>query len=198
MKNNKLILIVILLAAGVWWNFFNLKEMVNQWTQAPGYFSRNMRSFFSDENLMKIQEVRWNAFGEKREDILSKIYYNKGYIIVDNFFSYVSYFMPRSYFQAGDGTRFSPKGVEPIAGILFPFWVIGLISIVKDKNFKPLYLVLGISLFAFLLGQRNLAFLFPVMLVYIYIAAKSLGKKQFIFVLVYALFVIGRVIWLKS
>ena len=181
MKNNKLILIVFLLTAGIWWNFFNLKEMVVQWSQAPDYFSKNMRSFFSDENLMKIHTFILLFLNRILCDIKIKFPV-----------------MPRSYFQAGDGTKFSPKGVEPIAGILFPFWIMGLISIIKDKYFKPLYLVLGTSLFAFLLGQRNLAFLFPVMLVYIYIASKSLGKKQFIFVLLYTLFIIGRVIWLKS
>ncbi|AKM82824.1 hypothetical protein A2422_02545 [Candidatus Woesebacteria bacterium RIFOXYC1_FULL_31_51] len=197
MKNKKTLLLIIL-TAGFWWNLFNLKSIVLEWKMAPSYFKKNISSIFSSDNLMKIQEVRWNAFGNEKEDLLSKIYYNKVYVMLDNFFSFLSYTSPRPYFQAGDGTRFSPSGVEPIAGILFPFWVLGLISLIKNRNFKLIFWTLGISLFTFLLGKRNLAFLLPVLLIYINIASKSVNRKYLILAVLYMLFIIGRVIWLKN
>ena len=197
MKNLKFI-VLILLTAGFWWNIFNVKDILIEWRNAPTYFKKNISSFFSSENLMKVEEARWYAFGEKNEELISKIYYNKAYVLADNFFSFLSYSTPRPYFQSGDGTKFSPRGVEPVAGLLFPFWIFGLISLIKEKKLKPILWTLGITFFAFLLGQRNFAFLLPVLIIYVYIASKSLNKKYLAGILIYLIFIIGRVLWLKS
>jgi hypothetical protein len=198
MKKKINFFLILLLTAGIWWNLFNIKNIILEWKDIPNLVKNNLSLIFSLDNQAKLYEVRWNAFGMKKENILSKIFYNKGYILVDNLFSFLSYTSPRMYFQAGDGTRFSPPNVEPLAGILFPFWVIGIIFLIKKNKFKPIVLTLLFSFLAFLIGIRTFAFLLPILIIYTFIASEVLNKKYLIFIVSYLIFIIGRVIWLKS
>lgn len=198
MKKKINFFLILLLTAGIWWNLFNIKYLFPEWKNIPNLVKNNLSLIFSPDNQVKLYEVRWNAFGENKGNLLSKIFYNKGYILVDNLFSFLSYASPRMYFQAGDGTRFSPLNVEPLAGILFPFWVIGIISLIKKNKFKPIVLTLLFSFLAFLIGIRTFAFLLPILIIYIFIVSDVLNKKYLIFIVSYLIFIIGRVIWLKS
>jgi hypothetical protein len=166
----------------------------------PTYLKSNINSFVSPERLSYVEEVRWNAFGKSREDLPSQLYYNKGYYLIDNIFGYFSFISPRIYFQAGDGTGFSPKGVEPIAIPLFLFFILGILALVKKKDFKLLLFALIFGFVAFLVGRKNLAFLFPVLITYILIAFEGFKgfypqkRKLWVVLLsLYALFLYGRI-----
>jgi hypothetical protein len=166
----------------------------------PTYLKSNIVSFVSPERLEFVEEVRWNAFSESREDLPSQLYYNKGYYLIDNFFGYLTFLSPRSYFQAGDGTGFSPKGVEPIGIPLFLFFILGILTLVRKKDFKLFVISFIFGFIAFLAGRKNLAFLFPVLITYLLIAFE--GFKDFypekrklwvILLSLYALFLYGRI-----
>lgn len=166
----------------------------------PSYLKSNISSFVSPERLAYVEEVRWNAFGEGREDLTSQLYYNKGYYLVDNLFGYFSFLSPRIYFQAGDGTGFSPKGVEPIAIPLFLFFVLGILALVKKKDFRLLIISFVFGFIAFLAGRKNLTFLFPVLITYVLIAYEGFEgfypKKRKLWIVLlslYALFLYGRI-----
>lgn len=190
--------VILSLTSGIYWNLFNVRYIVSEWLKLPTYTISNVQNLFTPSALLKIEETRWNAFGDGREDLLSKVYYNKAYLILDKFFDYTTFLSPRFYFQAGDGTRFSPPGVEPIVGILFPFFVFGIIKLVKEKSWKLLFACLIFSLVAFLAGQKNLAYLLPVLIFYVYISTLTLRSKFALVVFVYCLYIVGRVIWLTS
>lgn len=205
-KNNKIaflrknlkFVVLFLLCAGFITLVFKFPSLLMEWRKSPEYFVNNPKNFFSNDSLIKLQETRWNAFGPEREDVLSKVYYNKGFILVDRFFDYLTFLSPRFYFQAGDGTTSSPFGVEPLAVILFIPFVLGILEMLKNRNYRPIIFVLLFSLFAFILGKKSMPFLFPVMIIYLYIATKQLKNLPFVFVATYSAFLIGRMIWLAN
>lgn len=168
--------------------------------KVPQYFKNNLNRLLTGDELAKVNEARWNAFGPAREEITAKIFYNKGLVLVDDFFSALASLSPRLYFQAGDGTQLSPPKVEPVAGPLFFFWVIGLIEFLKRRQFKILSLPFIFALGAYLLGQSNLAFLLPILVVYAFISFKGLEtikninwrRFSFFLVFLYGAFLLGR------
>ncbi|HJY98716.1 MAG TPA: hypothetical protein VJ227_03310 [Patescibacteria group bacterium] len=195
----------IVISPAVVWMCLYPKDLLGEWVKIPSYFKTNIASLVSPDKTAKIDVARWNSFGKEREDALSKAYYNKGYIIIDDFFSFTTYLSPRFYFQSGDGTPFTPKGVEPIAIPAFVFWVMGIIAVIKKGNYKYLYLPPIFALLAYLFGHKNLAFLFPVLALYVGLVIKGLGSIKnrttreisYIFLIIYGLFLIGRMILLN-
>lgn len=197
MNKKILFFLILVFTAGLYWNIFNLKLIGSQWLKAPVLIKNNLSNFFSADSLLKIEESRWNAFGEDREDLLSKLYYNKGYYLIDRLFDYLTFLSPRFYFQAGDGTNFSPPRVEPIAGILFPFFVFGVLKLVKEKNKKILILTILLSFLAYMTGQKNFIFLFPIMIIYVYISSLSLQNKYAVmFFGFFSFYILCRVLFL--
>lgn len=200
LKKWRLFLLILLFSPGFLWITLRPARLFAEWKNAGSYASNNIRSVFSQDNLVYIGETRWNAFGFGREFFLSRIYYNKVYVLADNLFGYVSFFSPRIYFQAGDGSEFSPPKVEPLALPLFAFWVLGILSLLKKKDLGVLFAVLALGFLAFVIGKRTMAFLTPVLVLYAFICAEgvnfSLGKKvRAVFVVCYVLysaFLIGR------
>lgn len=112
----------------------------------------------------------------------SRFFYNKSLILVDEFFDFTSYLSPRIYFQAGDGTPLSPNSTEPIAGLLFIFFVFGVCRYLKKDNYKMLTLVFIVGILTYIIGQRKFPFLLPLAILYAFIAydmvlALSKNKK---------------------
>lgn len=189
-KTVKKIIFFLLVSPVFVWMFIHPKDLISEWKRTPGYLKNNISSLISQDKLDKVFTERWNAFGPEREDLSSKIYYNKGTVLIDDFFSLTTYLSPRLYFQSGDGSNFSPPGVEPIAIPLFVFWIIGTVALVKNKKYLPFVLALFFGAFAFLAGHRNFAFLFPVAAIYAWMGIYGIEslKKDSSKVAVYALF----------
>ncbi len=195
----KELLLLFVVSPVFFWTIWHLPLFVSEWSKIFSYTQGNLSSILAKDKLQYVEDMRWNS-------PLSGLIYNKGLVLVDDFFSYLSFFSPRFYFQAGDGTGFSPPSVEPVAGPLFVFWVLGLISFIRKKNFRFFALLFILGLPAFLAGRRNIAFLLPVLLLYIFIAYEGIKNflssknKKFIFIayVVYSLFLIGRVLWFTS
>ncbi len=198
-SNFKELLLLFIVSPVFFWTIWRFPLFVSEWSKIFGYTQGNLSSMLAKDKLQYVEDMRWNS-------PLSGIVYNKGLVLVDDFFSYISFFSPRFYFQAGDGTGFTPSSVEPVAGPLFVFWVLGLISFIRKKDFRFFVLVFLLGLPAFLAGRRNIAFLFPVLVLYIFIAYEGIRSfvssknKKFILIayVVYSLFLIGRVLWFTS
>lgn len=196
-------LFAVFISPVVIWLVLHPKIIINEWVKIPGYFRTNLTSVFSEDKISKVNIIRWNSFGPANEDWASKIYYNKGFAAVDGFFSFLSYLSPRLYFQAGDGTGFSPHGVEPVAAPAFVFWVAGIIYLIKKKEFLLIYLSVAFGAVAYIFGQRNFAFLFPVLLTYLAIFLKGLesirdkNRRSLVYIgfILYGLFLIARVVY---
>lgn len=201
----KKILFVLAVSPVFIWMAIHPKDLAAEWMKMPGYFKENISSLISPDKVMKVDIERWNAFGPAREDFFSKAYYNKGLILIDDFFSLTTYLSPRLYFQSGDGTGFSPSGVEPLATPLFVFWVLGILHLVKKGKYKLFVSVFLFAAFAYLAGHRNFAFLFPVAAVYAYISVsgiESLGKKlpkkaAYTCLVVYGFYLLARMFFLR-
>lgn len=204
-NNLKVFLLILFLSPGFLWIFLNFSGYAAEWANTPSYAATNIKSLFSEDRLKYINEVRWNAFGPAKEDLPSKLFYNKGFLVIEHFYNFLTFLSPRIYFQAGDNTGFSPQTVEPIAFFLFFFWVMGILFLFRKKNFKTLSLPLIFGFLAYLVGQRTMPFLFPVMILYIYFSflgvtdfLKDKQKRVFIVIFVlYSLFLIGRMFYLK-
>jgi hypothetical protein len=197
--------VFLLFSPGFWWIFFQPLAVSSELVRFPGYFREKASSIFSIDKLGPIQEMRWNAFGEDKDELISRVYYNKILILVDNSFEYLSLLSPRIYFQAGEGTRFSPPRTEPIPALLFFFWIFGLIKLMKERNFKVIMFLFISPLLAFWAGKKNLVFLFPTFIGYLYLASPGF---DFLFrkhsrrawairlLVIYGLFIIGRMLWI--
>lgn len=205
MKIAKKIFFFLLISPVFLWIILRPKELISEWSKIPVYLKSNISSLVSQDKLAKVFTERWNAFGPEKEDLPSKIYYNKGMVLVDDFFSMTTYFSPRIYFQSGDGTNFSPPGVEPITIPMFVFWVMGIIALINNKKWKPFVAIFAFGIFAYLAGQRNFAFLFPIALIYVWISMlgiktiKSPLKRNIVysFLSLYGIFLLGRIFFLK-
>lgn len=207
MKKNVLkFLFVFLISPVLVWMVIHPKQVVKEWLLTPSYFRSNVTSLISSDKVAKVDEARWNAFGPKKEEAISRAFYNKGLVLVDDLFSALTYLSPRFYFQSGDGTNFSPNGVEPLASIAFVFWVLGLIALIKKRRFKLIYFCLIFAAIAYFVGHRNFAFLFPVLIAYVGIVLigvnsikKPLYKKlSFSFLTLYSLFILIRMFLLNA
>ena len=187
------------------WMIIHPKELFSEWIKIPEYSKTNISSLLSPDKIMKVDTERWNAFGPRREEFISKVYYNKGTVLLDDFFSLTTYFSPRLYFQSGDGTNFSPNRVEPIAIPLFVFWIMGIVELIKNKKYKLFIAAFLFGIFAYFAGQRNFAFLFPVAGIYTWISIYGIEllkkiqtkNKVYVFLGLYGLYLFGRLFLLK-
>ena len=114
---------------------------------------RKVLSIFSGDNIRYVIELR-SAEGPR-------IFYNKALILINEFFRFISFLSPKYYFRYG------------ILILLFPLWLLGIIVLIKKKKVK-IFVVLFIFCFvSYLLDQRNLNYLFPIGLAYLYIACEG-------------------------
>lgn len=196
--------LLLLLTPAIWWIFFRFNQVTDEWQKIPFYFNRKVDSVFSLSNLRYILDLRWETPNYDRSDLYSRVYYNKLTLIAGEFFSFLTYLSPKLYFQSSDGWKLLPSGIEAIPVILFPFWIFGILKLIKEKRLKPFLMLFIFGMAAFLVGQRNFHFLFPIILVNLCLINEGLGlvkdSKKIIFIflilLVYSSFLIGRGLWL--
>jgi len=196
--------LLLLLTPALWWIFFRFDQVVDEWQKIPFYFNRKVESVFSLSNLRYILDLRWETVAYDRNDLYSRAYYNKATLVTGEFFSFLTYLSPKFYFQSSDGWKLLPPGIEAIPIVLFPFWIFGILKLIKEKHLKPFLMLFIFGMAAFLVGQKNFHFLFPIILVNLYLTNEGLGlvkdSKKIIFIflilLVYSSFLIGRGLWL--
>jgi hypothetical protein len=196
-----LFLLLLIVSPGFWFVVFRAGLVGREWLSAPEYFERKAEAVFGAQRLGEIGDLRWAQVESSGVYLLfSKAAYNRHLVLIDEFFGFASLLSPRLYFQSGDGTVFSPSSVEPVASVLFPFWIWGVFESV-GRGRRILILVLLMALFAYLGGSRSMAFLWPVMVGYVYLASKGLrrvaaryGGVVLALVLVYSLYLDVRVL----
>lgn len=204
--NQKLKKVVFVLIASPFliWTLLHFPGILKEWKKMPDYFRNNIHSIISSDKLSKVDEERWNSFGSKNKGNVAKIFYNKGTVILDDLFTVASNLNPRVYFQAGDGTNLSPPKVEPLVFPLFVFWIIGLLKLIKYKNFKLILWSVFFAFFVYIFGQRNMAYLFPILIIYLIISIKGVDtisnikfrNSIYLTVSIYGLFLLGRMMLL--
>lgn len=194
--------LIVFLSPEFWWLVFKLPSILSEWISIPNYFFSRLQNIFTEERLVNIGIMRWANLDSGILKILSKFMYNRAMILVDEFFGYLSYFSPRFYFQSGDGSKFSPPGIEPIPLILFPLFVLGIVESVRKKSLKIFLLLILFALIPFILGTRSFAFLWPMAALYIYISSvgvstlkESYRKTLLIILFTYGVFLGGKLIW---
>ena len=197
-------IILLLFCPFFWQSIFSIKSLIGEWQKVPVYGLQGVRATYSKKSLKPVEDLRWESLRFYHNNILARLLYNKVDLIVEEVWSFMAFLSPRFYFQAGDGSSFFPKETEPIPGILFPFWVWGILACVKNGFFKPIFLTLLFVFFAFLLGQRTISFLLPVLIMYVYFSTVGLDQIKnskiraaaLFLVFSYSFYLIARMLWL--
>lgn len=159
----------------------------------------NIKSKSQSQYLIYIDELRWGGRSFHRNDLLSRILYNKSLFVIQEFFDFVQYAQPKLYFLAGDGSVFSPRRLEPISSLLFPFWILGILKILNNRRASFMILYSLFMFIAYASGQKNLALLLPILILNVYISTLGLKdfKRAIPIVLVYGIYITGMNIWLS-
>ena len=187
-----------------WLSLFNLSTIGKEIINSSRYLSNNLKSIVSPDNSKNIDELRWVDDRYRQNNLIGKLFYNKGMVIINEFGNYLAFVSPRFYFQAGDGSKLSPKNVEPTSLLLYPFWIVGVIFLIKSHKYKSIIMACIFAFIAFLLGQRNFFFLLPITLIYLYIAnvgidqIKKVKTKKIIvmIMIIYSLYILSRAIFI--
>ncbi len=128
---------------------------ISEWLMVPFYIERHLSSIFSISNLRFIIDLRGS--------FLSRFLYTKITILLIEATKLLGFLSPKIYFE------------NPFFFILFPFWVLGILKLIKNKKFNLFLVLLGMAFLAYLINEKNLYFLFPIFTIYIYIAVIGLG-----------------------
>lgn len=199
MKIKILFILLLLTSPSFWLVLFHLPQALSYWHSLPQSVVATIKSKSQSQYLIYIDEIRWGGRSLHRNDLLSRVLYNKSLFILNEFFDFIQYAQPKLYFLAGEGSVFSPRRLEPISSLLFPFWILGILKVIKSRN--SLFVILySIFMFvAFASGQKNLALLFPILILNVYISALGLKdfKRVIPVVLIYGLYITGMNIWLS-
>ncbi len=204
MSNLRLYIFLVLITPVFWSIIFGVPLLIDTWKTVPTSIHSSLSSLFAPDRLKFIEDSRWESQKHPGNKFLSRVFYSKPTSLVDDFFSYIAFLSPRIYFQAGDGQGLSPKGVEPMAIILFPLWILGLIKFVANKKFLPIWVMLIFGLIAYIIGQNIFAFTFPLIFVNLYVIKegfemiknKKIRKSILVITLIYGIYIIGRSIWI--
>ncbi|MEK7497617.1 MAG: hypothetical protein AAB656_01725 [Patescibacteria group bacterium] len=127
----------------------------------------------------------------------SRLFYNKGTVLLGNYFDVLSSFSPKHYFTLNHADNFSAVGVEPIPIIFLPLAVLGLVIITKKKNLHFFSTVFLISIIVFLSGRKDFSFLMFPAITYVYLISigyKNLKQKKAfkLIAIPYLLFLLAR------
>lgn len=204
-KNRKRIFILFLIFSPlIWWLLFQFDTVLLDWMKVPGHIKIKILGFFNEERVVKVGLMRWSNIDTGYQAVLSKVFYNKITLIIPEIFSFLSFLSPRIFFQAGDGSNYSPPGVEPMPILLFPFFIYGIYLLVKSNKFKTFKFLGLFGFIGYLTDIRSVAYLFPVALVYLYISAcgfeglpNRYKNKTLIIIGAYSLYILSRTIWIK-
>ena len=198
-------IVLALTSPAMWVLIARSTQVLPEWGGVFHNFSKRTNVFFSNESLLQVLAMRHAEVDSSGYlFVVSKLFYNKLSVFISEFLSFLSFYSPRFFFQAGDGTVFSPNIVEPIVFLLFPFWVYGLFLNIKNKRWWLLAAYLSAGLFAFLFGKRELSFLWPVLLFQLYfihtgiktLLPHKITKVYLGVTLLYGIFLLGRIITL--
>lgn len=110
---------------------------------------RSLSIIFKGDNLRYLTELRGSP--------LSRLFYNKATILLDEFGRFLSFYGLRSYFGPS------------IFVFLFPFWLIGFIEIIRDKRWRVLLTLFLAGIPVYLVDKREFISLVPITIVYMYI-----------------------------
>lgn len=168
---------LFLLAPIFWLSLLNFGQFFSEWSSLGSYISNHLNSVMAQEKQLKLEEFRWGSQNSTGNTVLPRIIYSNFNLVLGEVFDYLTFFSPRIYFQAGDGTKISPNNSEPIAILFVVPWTFGLMKILKDQNKKG-FIILIAALPAYLAGQKNFYFLFPVVLSYFWLIDKGLKEMQ--------------------
>ncbi|HBC73115.1 MAG: hypothetical protein UX91_C0007G0029 [Candidatus Amesbacteria bacterium GW2011_GWB1_47_19] len=187
----------ILVTPIFWWMVIHPMWVVDEWTKTPEYFRGHIRELTSPERLGRVNEMRGMG-GEG-----ARWWFNKGWVGADEVFSLLTLLSPRIYFQAGDGSRISPPGVEPAPGILAIFWAAGIVVSLKKNSWRPFAVAVAGAVAAWTVGGVRMAFLLPVSAAYLFMvnegAMAVLGQKQkwlWLIMATVCVYLMGRALWL--
>lgn len=194
---NRTFILLVLLTNGWWWAILQPQALIFQWSTYPGHVVQKVSSLFGPNNVKPMEDMRWISG--------NRLFFNKLTVIVKEGVEYWQFLAPRFYFLAGDGTNFSSRKVEPIPTILFPFWIMGWFVLVREKKWKPLVWLALAGAVGYLSGQKNMAILLPVLVVYAYISAVGINsvsnirirRKLILAIVIYSLYVLARGIWIR-
>jgi len=109
---------------------------------------------FEGDNLRYLTELRGSP--------LSRLFYNKATILLNEFGRFLSFYALRYYF----GPLFLI--------IFFPLWILGITDLIMRKKWKIFVMLLLAGIPVYLFDKRELLFLAPIALVYLYIAGAGL------------------------
>lgn len=122
------------------------------------YIHRKVESIFEGDNLRYLTELRGSHF--------SRFFYNKPTILINEIGRFLSFYSPALYFG------------QSILIIFFPFWLMGIIDLIKNKKAKVFLILFLAGIPVYLIDQRSFIFTLPIFLVYAYIT--YLGLKEVI------------------
>lgn len=201
-SNKKWILLILFTSPAIWWLLSKSPGVLAEWSNYYAYLISKLENIYSEQRLVRAGLMRWSDVDQGFIRIFSKILYNRFTILIDELFDYLSFLSPRIYFQAGDGSAFSPPEVEPIPVILFPFYIIGITEVIREK-WKIMIIYLSFAGMAYFAGNKTLSYLLPVLIMNIYFVSLGVGrlknKVQRIFMIpyaVYSLYILARMLWL--
>lgn len=129
---------------------------MNQISLIPFYIQRKLELLFTGDNLRYLTELRGSP--------ISRIFYNKPTILLNEIGRFLSFYSPIIYFG------------QSILIVLFPFWLIGVVDLIKRKRIKVFVLLLIVGIPVYLIDQREIIFVLPIALIYIYIIALGIKK----------------------
>lgn len=204
-NRNKYFFGLIFLLPAFWWFVLNLNPIFHEWLKTPGYLTNTVAQIIqvSDIEIWHIVDLKWETENYPRNHLATKLFYNKSSLAFNELFNYLNLLSPKLYFQGGDQDNLSSLKVEFIPAIFLPVWILGIFYLVKLKKWKIFIAWCTIAFFCYLIGQKNLAFLFPLVILNTYFIYQGLNfinlsgyKKLFIYLgIIYCLFLISRMIW---
>lgn len=153
-----------LLTPGFWFLVLNIRTAVVEWMRTPEYISYKVKSVLAVYNLRFVAELV-NA------SALSKLFYNKTSIVANNSSEVLNLISPRTYFA--DSMVFGVWELIPF--VFAPFWFLGVYRLIKGGRWKPFFMLFIFGIFGYLSGQRNVYFLLPAAVVYLYFVERGLG-----------------------
>lgn len=147
------------------------------------FYSKNI---FLTDFALKIANMQYFNGG--------RIFFNKINVLFNEIFLSASFLNPRYYFYSGDGSVLSPGVVEPLAFVLFPFFIIGFINLLNNKKFNLLLFTVIFAFINYFISPQNILFLTPIAIIYFYISIRNIPKPLKKPIIFYSLFLITRLI----
>ncbi len=195
-------ILLLLTSPVIFWQIYSFNNALSQFQKTPSFIQTHLSHLFPKDQQLQLTEFK---FEDNKRNLpwQGRLFYNKFSLLIEQAVDSLSLLSPRAYFYRLDNDQFSPPTVEPIAIILIPLWLFGIITLIKQKKWQLATLLLFFILIEFFIGVASLLFLLPVVIIYLYIIAQGFGQLKspplklaiFSITLIYNLFLIGRLLW---